>query len=398
MDIEYISSFGDDATGARNDDKISTIAFSPQGDFLAVGINSGCAVIFSLLDNCVTFLCQIQAHKSEFDFLKSTFSSQVVKSIKWIPSYMKDPMFLTSNSNKIKLWKLNYTKEVTWDNCKGRSVETFKPPVPKKTINRYFPECLNTFNNLFADTLVNVQCLEDQRSFIAVDETGVTLWDYETCNNVSLIRTNANNNQNTASATHNSLPFNFLIGDSNGIVKLYDLRQQPEGLTPSLSFNTTNHRTKTDLYNGTQSISYLTIGNDARTFASRTFGDVQLWDFRNINKPLAVTDVQWFPEHMDWVANEGFTRDLFNVSITKDNIVLTGMYSADFISWDPTKNIKYRHRALSSRSPVHPPEPGKDFYKRVTWIESHPTKNIFALAATSALYLFKGVPHKFEKQ
>lgn len=398
MDIEYISSFGDDATSIRPDDKISAIAFSDCGRFLAVGISSGSAVIYAMDDREITFLCQIQAHTSEFDFMKSAFSSQSVRAIRWIPSCMRNPMLLTANNSRVKLWRLNNAKEVTWNACSGTTIETFQPPTAAKTVQRYFPECVRTYSNMFSDVLVNVQTMEDQRSFLAVDESGVVMWDYETSANVSLIRMNPTESQSqfTASATHKKLPFNFLVGESNGIVKMYDLRQQPEDLSHSICFNTVNHRTKRELYKGTQSISFLTIGNDGRTFASRTFGDVQLWDIRNVNQPVAVTEVQWYPEHMDWVANEGFSRDLFNVSFTKDNIILTGMYSSDFISWDPSKNIKYRHRALSSRSKMRVPEPGKDYSKKVTWIEPHPTKNIFALAATSTLYLFNGTPHKFE--
>jgi hypothetical protein len=66
------------------------------------------------------------------------------------------------------------------------------------------------------------------------------------------------------------------------------------------------------------------------------------------------------------------------------------MYSADFLAWDPATARKTNHRAISARTKVPPPEPGRDFTKRVTCVESHPTRTIIAVVSTAALFLFNG--------
>jgi serine/threonine-protein phosphatase 2A regulatory subunit B len=66
------------------------------------------------------------------------------------------------------------------------------------------------------------------------------------------------------------------------------------------------------------------------------------------------------------------------------------MYSADFISWNPDTQVLNRHKAVSARTKVPPPEPGRDFTKRVTCCEAHPTKEIVAVVSTAALFLYTG--------
>jgi hypothetical protein len=64
------------------------------------------------------------------------------------------------------------------------------------------------------------------------------------------------------------------------------------------------------------------------------------------------------------------------------------MYSTDFVSWNPATGKKNKHRAVSAKTKMPPPEPGRDFTKRVTYVEAHSTKEIIAIVSTATLFLF----------
>jgi hypothetical protein len=165
------------------------------------------------------------------------------------------------------------------------------------------------------------------------------------------------------------------------------MRQQAEDLTPSIQVTTAPFATKGGV-EGSSSISSVSFTRDAAGFVCRTFGDLQKWDLRQTDKPVAVTDVHWFPNRMDYLVSEEFIKDQFRTAITPGGVVVTGTYSADFVSWDPASGKKNKHRAIGSRTKLPIPEPGKEFTKRVTCVESHPTKSIIAVVSTAALFLF----------
>jgi serine/threonine-protein phosphatase 2A regulatory subunit B len=208
---------------------------------------------------------------------------------------------------------------------------------------------------------------------------------------VSLLRVPQSEPELTTSAVHAALPFAFLVADDAGRCRILDMRQQAEDLTPSIQVATAAFGTKPPV-DGSAALSSVAFTRDASGFVCRSFGDLQKWDLRQTDKPLAVTDVHWFPTRMDHLVSEEFIKDQFRTAVTAGGVVVSGMYSADFVSWDPASGKKNKHRALSARTKVPPPEPGRDFTKRVTCVEAHPTKEIIAVVSTAALFLFTGTP------
>ncbi|KAH0790349.1 protein phosphatase PP2A regulatory subunit B [Histomonas meleagridis] len=402
MDVDFIESFGDDVAPAllKREDRISVISFDPAGKFLAVGDHGGRIIIFSIDDNPKTgpkfsFVCQIEAHISEFDYLRSVFSSKTVNSIKWVPTTVLNPLFLSCNSSQVKLWRLDYTKEFSWENSSGNSFDTFIPPIPSIKHERYFPTHVKSFNDYSGDFNVEICCLEDQKSFLSIGENNVSLWDFELSKPVTIVRSTPDPNQSVAYTTasvHRSLPFSFLVGDSLGNVKLYDLRQQPEDISPSISISLSTFSTEATV-SGTQPISSIIFSRDARTFTVRTFGDLQMWDFRNMNAPIATANVQWYPTQMDWIISEGFINDKFDMAMMPDGSIITGKYSCDFVSWNPINKTKCTHRAQSAKA-KKPTDTRLDFNKKVTAVGAHPTNGVFAVAPNSSLFIFKGKTHQ----
>jgi hypothetical protein len=221
-----------------------------------------------------------------------------------------------------------------------------------------------------------------------IDVAGIKLWDMERdVPSVSLLRVPQSDPELTTSAVHPALTFAVLVADDAGRCRILDMRQQAEDLTASIQVSTARFATRPPV-EGSASVSSVSFTRDAAGFVCRSFGDLQKWDLRQPEKPVAVTDVQWFPTRMEYVVREEFVKDAFKTAVTPAGVVVSGMYSADFLSWDPGSGKKNKHRAVSARTKVPPPEPGRDFTKRVTCAESHPTKPIVAVVSTAALFLF----------
>lgn len=398
MDLKYLISFGDQVplNQFKPDDTISILSFSSDGRFLASGDYAGRAVIFQIIPPKtqngkyqVSFGCQLHAHKSEFDYFRSELSEMKINSLKWVPSNNLNPNFITCNSHDAKLWRIINNSKITWSQKSGNTIDDFVLPKANKIDTKISFEYIKKFNDLHSEYLIDLQCLPDQHSFLMVDVCGVSLWDFERdIPNVPLVTTSQSDADITTSATHSTSPFAFLIADDDGNCEIFDIRQQAENLTPSIKVNVTNslkHRG----FDGVQSVSSVVFAPDGNSFFARTFGEVQQWDLRNTSKPSASLDVQWFQKQADWLSNEGNLRDQFRTTVTPDGKVVTGQYMANFITWDPQQNKVANYKAYNPKVSKEPPEPGRDFTKRVTCVEAHPNANIISCVSTAALYLYR---------
>ncbi|OHS97079.1 hypothetical protein TRFO_09627 [Tritrichomonas foetus] len=398
MDLDYLASFGDQVplSQFKPDDTISVLAFSSDGRFLASGDHAGRVVIFQINppktpdgNYSASFVCQIHAHKAEFDYFRSELSEMKINSLKWVPTQTLNPLLLSCNSHDAKLWRLNSSPKIQWKPRSGDTIDTFVLPTAVRIDQKYTYECVKTYTDLQTEYLVDLQCLPDQHSFLMIDVSCVKLWDIERdVASVSLYRVSQSEPEITTSAAHASYSFAFLIGDDAGTCRILDMRQQTEDLTPSIETRTAQYLINNNA-EGIEGVSSVQFSSDGSSFVVRTFGDLQMWDLRNTSKPVNRTEVHWFPQQMDFLSNEDYVKDQFRTTITRSGKVVTGQYMANFISWDPSNNQKNHHKAVSPRVQKPPAEPGRDFSKRVTCCEAHPQENIVACVSTAALYLFQ---------
>jgi serine/threonine-protein phosphatase 2A regulatory subunit B len=399
MELEYLASFGDHIPLAqfRADDRINVLAFNSEGTFLGSGDGGGRLVIFTVKDRgpdkpFVSFVCQVHAHKSEFDYFRSELSEPKINSLKWVPGSFLQPRLVTCNSHEAKLWQLDYALKVDWGPTTGDSLSDFLPPDPRKVDPKYTYQFKRTFADLQTEYLVDLQCLYDQRSLLMVDVSGVKLWDMERdVPAVSLCRVSPQEPELTTSAIHSTWPSAFLIADELGRCRFLDMRQQTEDLTPSFHVDTAPFTPRSVA--GSAAVSSVSFTAEGNAFVVRTFGHLQKWDARRTDKPMAVTDVHWFDGMMDMLVHEDIIKDRFRSSVTPKGRVVSGLYSADFLTWDPDAGSVATHKAVSARTKAPPPEPGADFTKRVTSCEAHPTKEIVAVVSTGALFIFAEPSH-----
>lgn len=400
MNFSYLASFGDHVplTQFKPDDTITSLAFSCDGTFLASGDQAGRVVVFKLNapkvadgKTTVTFVTQVHAHKSQFDYFRSELSEMKVNSLKWVQQKSLNPLLITCNSHDAKLWSFNMSPKITWGQFDpNQSLDSFVFPQPRQADQKYTSECVKVFTDIQTEYIVDLQTLKDQNSFLMVDVGCVKLWDIERdCKSVCLYKIGQQEPEIVTSAVTGTLPWAFVVGDDDGYCRVLDMRQQATDLNPAIEVNTSQHVSRGQRMEGCDSVTSIAFTPDGNCFVARRFGDLQVWDIRKPTVPVAKTDVQWFPGQMEWLVNDDYVKDQFRTTVTSSNRVITGLYSADFLSWDWNNDKTNRHKAVSSRTPRPPPEPGRDFSKRVTVAEAHPTQEIVAVVSTAALFLFQ---------
>jgi len=398
MDLQYLASFGDHVplSQFKPDDTIGALSFSSDGVFLASGDNAGRVVIFQLKNPTapngkytVSFVTQVHAHKACFDYFRSELAEMKINALQWLPVNTLNPKLLTCNSHETKLWALKPTPKNSWTFNPKLPLDQFLAPNLRSSDKKYSAECVKTFTDVQTEYIVDLQTLSDQRSFIMIDVSCVKLWDVERdVPSVSLFRVSQQQPELVASTFSPQQPSTIVVGDDGGLIRLLDLRSAAEDISVAANMDVRRAIPSERCLDGCESIGSLSFSNDGVHFVARTFGEAQIWDIRNSSKPMTSLQTQWFPGQMEWLSSDDYVKDPFRTAITASGKVVTGLYSADFLSWDWKQGRSCRHRAVSARTPRPPPEPGRDFSKRVTCCAAHPTKEIIAIVSTAALFLF----------
>lgn len=397
MKLTYIASFGDHIplSQFKPDDTISVLSFHQDGQFLASGDHAGRVVIFQLIEPkssngkpTVQFVTQVHAHKPWFDYFRSELVEPKINSLKWVRSVSANPLFLTCNSHDAKIWRLSQTSKANWNpfHPTSENLEEIVLPTPRQNEIKYTAKCLNTFTDYHTEYLVDLQTMTDQTSFVMIDVGCVKLWDIERSIPSVTLYQFQQQSELTSSAYSPHHPSSIIVSDDCGIVRLLDMRNQAEDLTPSQTFKIADNLDHA--LDGCEYICSINCSSDGNYIVARTFCEAQVWDIRKSDKPVISTQIQWFGDQMDWMLSDEYNKDCFRSSITSKGKVVTGCYSADFVTWDFASNNQKKHQAISNRTPVKPPEAGKDLTKRVTAAEAHPTKEIVAVVSTAALFVY----------
>lgn len=386
MEFETVKVFGEkDITRQVNpDDMISALQFNQAGTFLASGDVSGRVVIFRYNSKySIEFVTQIQAHKSEFDYLRSELSQPRICAVRWIPKNTLNPMFLTTNMHESKLWCLKQTPLPTWGHVDfDKPLDQIVLPQLTSYQVKYEAVQVQKFFDIETEFIVSIEALNDQTSFMMIDVGCVKLWDIERAvPAVTSFVMASSQTELTASATTPSLPYSVLLSDDQGVVRVIDMRQQSSNLTPSATINTKDALDKSYFIEGTQYISSLSFLNDGLHFVVRNFGQTLVYDLRNPAQPESIANIQSFPGRMENIIQEEYNKDVFTTTVLKNDAIITGKYGNEYTVWDWRQN--QTHNQIAGPNPIQE----IDFIRKVGVAEAHPKDIVCAIASSSSLYI-----------
>lgn len=419
--LSYYSSYGDsqgipipEPTG-----EFTSIDFSTCGQLLAAGTDKGRVFIFPILyQNQLlsrTHLCpalSFNVPQAKFDLNRGIFTSSSINSIQFSPEYQLNPKLLISTSHTTHLYQIvrdSSFKYILPNNSKNSNLQNFECPQIQSPSIQYKSDHLYAFDDIrlneiinsdfycptsFFVTASNAACIFDVNKKNGLNEA--TMLSYIPGNNINA-NTNANNNVSTINSDASSKSVNkivcsdfnkqfqemFLLGMSDGTLSLFDMRQQPENLTPSFTINTQqfvqkDHR---DSFTDVKSVKF---APNNLFFAARTFGDLMIYDIRKPNETYAQLDIQWF-KRMDSVVLTGMGSDKFGLEFIDDIRLIAGAYDETMILWD-FKNL------VSEKVQLNVNNTKKDsnhFLNQVNCIKLNSIADLIAATSKESVYFYK---------
>lgn len=382
-----------ESTNPTNDieNMITAIDFNVDGEFIATADSFGRIEIFrvdpSKTEFSLTSIQHFTAHKAEFDYLRSELTEKKINSLQWIPQNNFNQFFISANSHEVKLWQMNTESQITWNPRSGENLNSFVLPTIKSIHYEYPITCNKVFYDTKNEYILDVLILPDQHSIISVDVGCVKLWDMKrNVDNVCLYHIDETQPELTAASLFPSSSSScFLLGDENGSCRFYDKRKAVNNLSAEFELHVTNYFTNGG-YDGVECISSIVSSRNGQTFFLRTFGQIQQWDHRNLDRPVNSVEVQWYSKMMSDLEEQGYLKDQFGLAVSGDEKVIAGKYGNNFISWDPKKpDCMGQHKAAMNK----PKKDDIDFGHKICSISSHPNQGIFAVGSLTSLFIFQ---------
>ena len=414
MNLTYYSSYGDsegppipEPSGA-----FSTICFSTCGQLLAAGTEKGRVFIFPILYQnqllSKTHFCPLLSFnvpQSKFDLNRGIFTSSTIKSIQFTPEYQLNPKLLVSSSHSTHLYQIFRDETFKWtmpNINKNTNFQNFEFPQRQSPSIQYKNDHLYTFDDVRLNELVNsdfycptsifvtatnAACIFDINKKNGLNEA--TMLSYIPDNNYSNINSSINSDTSTkatqrisCSDVNKQFQEMFLLGMNNGVISLFDMRQQPENLTPSFNINTQQFVQKEHRDNFLDVKSVKFAPNNI-FFAARTFGDLMIFDIRKPNETYAQLDVQWF-KRMDSVTLTGMGSDKFGLEFIDEIRIMSGAYDETMVVWDFENHS-------SNKVEVRDQNKKKDyshFLNQVNCIKTNPIVDLVAATSNESIYFF----------
>ncbi|OHT08751.1 protein phosphatase PP2A regulatory subunit B [Tritrichomonas foetus] len=253
-------------------------------------------------------------------------------------------------------------------------------PVPTRTTEKITAEKIDTFIDPYTENMVKLLCLSDQSSFIQVESESAKLWNIDYHRPKPFILFDHYQNEITSAGLDPSQPNVFAFADDSGDVKLFDMGSN----TIINSFSTPQFG---DPQYSDLSVTSVKFKPSGTLFATRTFTHLQVWDTRNNAKPLAVQEVQNYPERGNYVRVGDYSHDSFGSLFLSTDEIYSGTFGHVFVSWDWKSSVLIKHKA--SRRSTGMNESTVDFTKKVSRITVNHGSTILGVASTASLFFYQ---------
>uniref|UniRef100_A0A7S0P3H7 Serine/threonine-protein phosphatase 2A 55 kDa regulatory subunit B n=1 Tax=Calcidiscus leptoporus TaxID=127549 RepID=A0A7S0P3H7_9EUKA len=427
-------------------DLLSALDFDESGNYFATGDRGGRIVVFERAAETprrasdsnaqYRFLTEFQSHEPEFDYLKSLEIEEKINSIRWCRGVMGCKLLLSTNDKTIKLWKV-YGKKikavsnmnleasrvggvcggthgvmgapwVTAPTAAGERVLRLPQVSTCERVVTATPK--RTFSNAHAYHINSIALCCDGESFLSGDDLRLNLWNLNVNTSSFTVVDLKPSSMEALSKVITSADFHpthcstFLYACSRGVVRIGDMRSAALCDTAMKQFEVADDPSSRSFFSEiTSSISSARFSRDGRYIVTRDYLAVRVWDVQMESRPLHTFPVH---EHLRPRLCDLYERDCifdkFEACFSHDGKhLLTGSYDNCFhmlsregpqsdvvleASQTPYSRLPRQSRGRGASGGTE--SAAVDFGRRTLHAAFHPTQNLFAVAATSTLYIF----------
>ncbi|KAL7714809.1 Serine/threonine-protein phosphatase 2A 55 kDa regulatory subunit B [Entamoeba marina] len=408
-------------------DTVSTIEFSPNGDYLAAGDYGGRVVLFKKSKNeelgkvDFKFWTEFASHEKEFDCLRSMEIEEKINALKFVHQPTDDlTMLLTTNDKTIKLWKTASRTIYTTHYKHGCEIPEYVPD--QQTM---FPELKQTYGNHHSYPIHSLCTLSDMETFLSADFLKVNLWNFdnsESCYN--LIEWNVDESKELITCVEMKEDSDniFIYGSSTGTVRICDIRATKTCSNAVKFFlNNDDYSANPQRAESFPSISSIKMTKDGNGLVVRDYLSIRTFDVRKPDEPITIIPVH---EHLvsrfAELESNDVLYDKFDLSLgSNDQFCVTGSYDREFVIHDLKNNqtlpllshrfqpkvvaplpqilstntvdpnsslkllMKYAPREHLAGTPI-------DYSAKVALTRFHPNESLIATAVSNNLYVFNG--------
>lgn len=405
-------------------DIISSVQFSPDGEYLATGDRGGRVVLFERNQKDTgnpaeyRFYTEFQSHEAEFDYLKSMEIEEKINQIEWLKRCNHAHFLLTTNDKTVKLWKV-----------RERPVRVKKPS--KKPGDIKIPRFLATddveidarakrvYANAHTYHINSVSINSDEETFLSADDLRINLWHLgvtdQSFNIVDIKPENMDDLTEviTCAQFHPHECNLFAYGSSRGIIKMADMRQAALCDQHAKHFEAPVNEAQRGFFTEIlQSIADIKFSPDGKYIMSRDFLTLKIWDIAMDREPVQEFSMHDHlkPKLCDLYENDcifdkfeaawsgdsrcllgGSYNNLFRVfdRETSEDTLLHASRDALFASTHILSpvNVISGQEQPTLRTDIH--ADAINLNQKIMNLAWHPTRPIVALAAVNNLYLFR---------
>ncbi|OHT15335.1 hypothetical protein TRFO_42580 [Tritrichomonas foetus] len=385
MNLSFYSSFGD-SNGLpvpEPSSPFNTMAFSSCGQLLAAGTEIGRVFIFPILyQNQLlprTHICpslSFSVPQPKYDMNRGILTNPYITSLKFTPEFQLNPKLLVSSSYSTHLYQIKRDDTSSWT----KFTSQYDCPHKESPSIQYRGEHIQILDDLRLNEIVYSDFYCPNSIFVA-STNGTCLFEANR-NEVSML--SVTSDRITCADMNQQFQELFLLGKSDGALSLYDMRQQPENLSPSFEIKIPNFLPKDHLRENFTEIKSAKFAPNNVFFAARTFGDIFIFDMRNPSQPYSQFDLQWF-KRMDSITVTGMASDKFGLEFIDDIRVICGVYEEKMVVWDIEGQNSTK---IELKNPLTPKKTVDVTANQCSCVAVNPKVDLVAASAQESIFFF----------
>lgn len=422
LEWKFTQVFGDKSLieNVNEEDIVTSMSFSRDGKFLAIGDIAGRVVMFEHKSseksnkriNELNYKTEFQSHFKDFDCLKSVDIEPKINIIEFLPPENDNQFLLSANDKTIKLWKLNdkvvkksekLSKKTNWTKA------NLAVPALKVVDSGFCPSIKKVYSNLHSYNINSLSACVNGEHFLSADDLTVNLWSLGVSDKSFTLLDISPKNINEISEVITTAKFDpfvdstFACGTSKGVIKLCDLRANSKVTGPALHLEDEAAKASKNFFTElVSSISDLNYGRDSNFVISRTLLNANIWDRRAPKAPLLVTSLyEPLKSKLCALYEKELIFDKFDIKMGHDaSYFVTGMYNNTFhvVDMNGEKNtqfeLNFKKKTISKqiKTSHHEQIPSDfDITKRVLKTACHPVHDFIVVASFNCLFVYNSV-------